>query len=94
MEQPDLSLADELNVSQEYPVLVFDVRRATISLPFQVHRLEVFVEAGLIAFPNACFELADGGPEETQHGSLANLPKIFASHLHGLSKVAAVGFCA
>ena len=30
-----------------------------ISLPFQVHRLIVPVEAGLVAFSSACFEFAD-----------------------------------
>ena len=74
---------DEFNVSQEYAILVFDVCRAALLLPFQVHRLQVFVEAGLIAFLNACFEFADEGPEEAQHGSLANLrrfvPAIFTS---------------
>ena len=81
-------------ISQEYAVVVFDVRRAAVSLPFQVHRLQVLVEAGLIAFPNACFECADEGPDEAEHGSLANLLKLFTSHLHGLSKVGVAGFCA
>ena len=31
------------NVPQEYAVLVFDVRQAAVSLPFQVHRLKVRV---------------------------------------------------
>ena len=92
MEPPDPSFADELNVPQEYAVLVFDVRRAAVSLPFQVHRLKVLVEAGQVAFSSTCFEFADEVPEEAQHGSLANLPKIFSSHLHGLSKVAVRGF--
>ena len=94
MEPPDPSFADELNVPQEDTVLVFDVRRAAVSLPFQVHRLKVLVEAGLVAFPNAYFEFVDKVPREAQHGSLAHLPKVFSSHLHGLSKLAAVGFCA
>ena len=34
MEPPDPSFADEFNVRQEYAVLVFDVRRAVVSLPF------------------------------------------------------------
>ena len=75
-------------------VLVFDVRRAAVSLPSQIHRLKVLVEAGLVAFSSAFFEFADEVPKEAQHGSLAHLPKIFSSHLHGLSKVAAVEFCA
>ena len=70
------------------------VRRAVVSLPFQVHRLKVLVEACLVAFPSACFEFADEVPKEAQHGSLAHLPKVFSSHLRGLSKVAVVGFCA
>ena len=34
VEPPDLSFADEFNVPQAYAVLVFDVRRASMSLPF------------------------------------------------------------
>ena len=94
MEPPDPSFADEFNVPQEYVVLIFDVRRAAVSLPFQVHRLKELIEAGLVAFSSARFEFADEVPEEAQHGSLAYLPKFFSSHLQGLSKVAAVGFCA
>ena len=94
MEPPDASFADEFNIPQEYAVLAFDLRRATVSLPSQVHRVRVPVEAGMVAFSNACVEFADEVPKETQHGSLAHLPKIFSSHLHGLSKVAGVGFCA
>ena len=37
----------------------------------------MLVAAGLIAFPNACFECADEGPEVAQHDSLANLLKTF-----------------
>ena len=92
MEPPNPSFADEFNGNQEYAVLVFDVRPAAVSLPFQVHRLKVLVKAGLIAFSSACFEFADEVPKEAQHGSLAHLPKVFSSHLHGLSKVAVVGF--
>ena len=94
MEPPDSPFADEFDVPQEYAVLSFDVRRAAVSLSFQVHCLKVLVEAGLVAFSNACFEFADKVPKEAQHGSLAHLPKIFPSHLHGLLKVAAIGFCA
>ena len=93
MEPPYSLFVDKFNVPQEYTVLVFDVRRAAVSLPFQVHCLQVLVEAGLIAFPNACFQFADEGPEESQHRILTNLPDIFASHLHGLSTVV-VGFYA
>ena len=59
-----------------------------------IRRLKVLVEAGLVAFSSACFEFADEVPKNTQHGSLAHLPKVFPSHFHGLSKVAVVGFCA
>ena len=93
MEPLDSSFADEFNV-HEYAVLLFDVRRAAVSLPFQVHRLKVLVEAGLGAFSSACFEFADKVPKESRHGSLAHLPKVFSSHFHSLSKVAGVGFCA
>ena len=91
---PDSSFADEFNVSQKDAVLVFDVRRAKASLPCQVYRLKVLTEAGLVAFSSAYFEFADEVPKEAQHGSLAHLPKLFSSHLHSLSKVAVVGFCA
>ena len=82
------TFADEFNVFQKYAILVVYVHRAAVSLPFQIYCLKMLVEAGLVAFSNACFEFADGGPEEAQHGSLANLPKIVSSHLHGFSKVA------
>ena len=60
MKPPDPSFVDEFNVPQEDAVLVFDVlRRAAASLPFQVHRLKVLVEAGLVAFSSACFEFAN-----------------------------------
>ena len=94
MEPPDPSFADEFNLRQEDVILVFDVRRAAVSLPFQVHRLKVLVEAGLVAFSRACFEFADEVSKEAQHGSLAHLPKFFSRHLHGIMKVAAVEFCA
>ena len=94
MEQPDPSFADQFNVPQEDAVLVSDVRRAAVSLSFQVHRLKVLVEADLIAFSIACFEFADEVPKKAWHGSFAHLPKFFSSHFHGLSKVAVVGFCA
>ena len=94
MEPLDPSFADEFNVPQEYAVLVVDVHRATVSLPFQVHRLKVLVEAGLVAFSSMCFEFASEVPKNAQHGSLAHLPKVFPSHLHDLSKAAVVEFCA
>ena len=72
------SFADEFNVLQGDAILVFDVRRAAVSLPFQVHRLKVLVEAGLVAFSSACFEFANEVPNEAQHGSLAHLPIFFS----------------
>ena len=87
MEPPDPSFADEFNVPQEDAVLVFDIRRASVSLSFQVHRLKVLVEAGLVAFSSVYFDFADEVPK-AQHGSLAHLPNFFSSHLDGLSKVA------
>ena len=77
MEPPDPSFADEFNVPHEDAVLVFDVRRAAVSLPFQVHRLKVLVEADLVAYSSAGSEFADEVPKEAQHGSLAHLPKFF-----------------
>ena len=59
MEPPDPSFADEFNILQEYAVLVFGVSRAAVSLPFQIYRLKVLVEAGLVTFSSACFEFAD-----------------------------------
>ena len=94
MEPPDPSFADEFNVPQEDAVLVFDVRRAAVSLPFQIHRLKMLVEADLVAFSSTCFEFANEVPKKAQHGSLVHFPKFFSSHLHDLSKVAVVGFCA
>ena len=55
MELPDSSFADGFDVSQEHAVLVFDVDQAAVSLPFRLYHFQVLVEAGLIAFPNACF---------------------------------------
>ena len=77
MEPLNPSFTDEFNVLQEYAVLVFDVRRAAVSFPFQVHRLKMLVEAGLAASSGACFEFAGEVPDEAQHGSLANLLEIF-----------------
>ena len=94
MEPPDPSFVHEFNVPQENAVLVFDIRRAAVSLLLQFHRLKVLVEAGLVTFSNAYFEFADEVPKEAQNGSLAHLPKFFSNHHHGLSKVAVVGFCA
>ena len=44
-------------------VHVFDVCRAAVSLPFQVHRLKVLVEADPVAFSSACFEFTDEVPK-------------------------------
>ena len=93
MEPPDPSFVDEFNVLQEDAVLVFDVRPAAVSLPFQVHRLKALVEAAPVAFSSACFEFAYEVPKKAQHGSLAHLPKVCSSYLQDLLKVAVVGFC-
>ena len=77
MEPLDPSFADEFNIPQEYAVLVFDIRRAAVSLSFQVRRLKMLLEAGLVAFLSARFEFADEVPKEAEHGSLANLSEIF-----------------
>ena len=63
------------------------------SLPFRT-AVSLPVGADLVAFSSAFFEFAAEVPEDVQHGSLTNLPKICFSYLHGISKVAAVGFCA
>ena len=88
MEPPDPSFADEFNVPQEDAVLVFDVRRAAVSLPFQVHRLKVLVEAGLVAFLSACFEFANEVPKRSSARQPCAPSDFFSSHLHDLSKVA------
>ena len=56
------------------------------------HRLQVLIEAGLIAFSNACFEFEDEGLEEAQHGILVNLPKSFANHYHAFRRLLMWGF--
>ena len=94
MEPPDPSFVDAFNVPQEDAVLVYDVRLAAASLPFQVHHPKVLMEAGLIALSSVCFEFANEVPKEAQHDSLAHLPKFFSSYLHGLSEAAIVRFCA
>lgn len=45
---------------------------APVLLPFHVHRLEPLIETSMFTFPDACFELADVGPDEAQCSSLAN----------------------
>ena len=92
MKPPDPSFADEFNVPQEDVVFDFDVRRATVSLSFQVHRLKVFVEAGLVAFSRAFFDFADEVPKETQHGRLAHLPKVFPAIFTAFRKLLLWGF--
>ena len=66
MESLDPSFADEFNVPQEYAVLIFDVGRVAVSLPFQVHRLKVLVKVGMVAFSSACFEFVDKVPEPSE----------------------------
>ena len=58
MEPPDPSFADEFNVLQKDAVLVFDVR--AVSLPFQVHRLKVLVEA--VSSPEYRYSLGGKNP--------------------------------
>ena len=57
-----------------------------VSLLFHIHRPQVLVEADLITFLNGALEFADECVE-AQHGSLANLLEIIASHLYSLRKV-------
>ena len=90
MELTDHAFAEDFNVSQEYAVLVVDVRRATVSLSFRSNHLQVLITAGLVVFLNACFEFADEGQELTQQVILTSLTNIFSRHLHGLPKVADV----
>ena len=86
----DTSFEDEFNIPQEYGVLIYDVRRAAVSVPFTF----IVVEADVVFFSNAYFEFVDKDPVGAQHGSLPNLPKIFASHLNDRSKIAFLEFCA
>ena len=79
MEPPNPSFANEPNVPQQVTVLVFDELRAADSLPFHVHRLDVLMEAGLVAFPDTVFEFVGVGLEEAQHSSLANIFQVFLS---------------
>lgn len=53
---------DKSNVPPQVTVLVVDEVRASVSPPFQVHRLRLLMETGLIAFTDACFEFADVDP--------------------------------
>ena len=94
VEPPNPSFADDFNISQQTAVLVFDELGAVVSLPFQVHRLKAPITACLVAIPDACFKFADVGPEEAQHGGLANLLEVFASGFHDLSETTIVGVCA
>ena len=80
------SFADEFNVSQEYAVLVCDLRLAAVSLPFRVCCHYIYLGAGLIAFSDAYYDFSDKSPEEAQYGSLANLKCSAALTI--------VGFCA
>ena len=81
-EPPDPWFPDEFNVFKEYYhvyFLIFDVHQAAVSLPFQVHRLQVLA----CRFLNASFGFADEeGSEKAQNGSFSNLLKICASHLY------------
>ena len=66
--------------------IIFDVHQAAVSLPFQVHRLQVLA----CRFLNASFGFADEGPEKAQNGSFSNLLKICACHLYVVLKVVVV----
>ena len=61
MEPPDPSFADEFNVPQEDAVLVFDVRRAAVSLPFS----------------SACFEFANGVQKKLSTAALRTFRRFF-----------------
>ena len=68
MEPPGPSFVDEFNVPQEDAILVFDVRRASVSLPFQIYLRKWLIEADLVAFSSARFEFADEVPKDAQPG--------------------------
>ena len=89
MELLDPTFAGEFNVSREDAFSVFDVRRAAVSLPLQANRLKMFVEAGLVTFSSCGRSLKKRSARQPCAPS-----KSLSSHLHGLSKVAVVGFCA
>ena len=78
MEPPDPSFANEFNVPQEDAVLVFDVlRRAAVLFPFQVRRLNVLVEAGLVVSSSACFEFANEVPKTLSTAALRTFQCFF-----------------
>ena len=91
MEPPDQSFADEFNVPEKYAVLVYDVSCGLASLPNSSSLNACRSRSGRLL--ERVFRVADEVPEEALHGSLAHLPKVFSSRLHGLSKVAVVRFC-
>lgn len=76
------SFADEFNVPQRVTVFVFDELRAAISLPVQVHCLQMLI---MVVFSDAIFELSVVGPEKAQHSSLATFLQVLDSLLYGLS---------
>ena len=57
MKPPYTTFSDESNFLQESTSLVPHVLRVDIHLPFHIHPHEVLVEAKLIAFSNAPFEM-------------------------------------
>ena len=79
MEPPDPSFADEFNVPQEYAVLVFDARRAEISLSFQIHRLWMLIKAGLVVFSSVCFMFADKVQNKLSTAALRTFRSFFPS---------------
>ena len=91
MELPDPSFADEFNISPEYAVFIFNVRRAVVSIPVHVH-LDAY-RSQTDHLLECLFRIVDEGPDEVQYGNLANLPNVFASYLDDLWKVGVVAFC-
>ena len=77
MEPPDPSFADEFSVSRQYAVLVFGVHRAAVSLPFQVYRLYMLVEVGLVAFSSACSSLRTKSQKKLSTAALRTFRRFF-----------------
>ena len=77
MEPPGPSFADEFNVPQEHAVLVFDVRRAVVLLPFQVHRIKVLVEADMDAFSSAGSSLRTKSQKMLSTAALRTFRRMF-----------------
>ena len=67
--------------------LVPDVLRVRSPLPFHIHVLEVLVEAKLIAFSNAPFELTDVFFEEALYTFCRRAFELFRGSLPGFAQV-------